>query len=163
MYKGRYKPTNRIVAIKVLPLENASSSISDLWKEVNSMKLCNHVNVLHCYCCFCVQDQLWIISPFMEKGSLLRILQVLQETRPVAEGLDVAEPLSCPLGTHHRRHPKASSHRLALSTQLQSRPQVRLSSPPSSPETSRREISSLTSRGPSASQTSASHASSTAP
>ena len=95
MYKGRYKPTNRIVAIKVLSLENASSNISDLWKEVSSMKLCNHVNVLHCYCCFCVQDQLWIISPFMEKGSLLRILHF--QFFPTVDGWFILQLLSRPM------------------------------------------------------------------
>lgn len=55
------------------------------------MKLCNHPNVLRCYCCFCVQDQLWIISPFMAKGSLLRILQYLKKNGHIAqdEGLEV--------------------------------------------------------------------------
>ena len=93
------------------------------------MKLCNHVNVLHCYCCFCVQDQLWIVSPFMEKGSLLRILQVLQDTHHITEGLDVTEPLSSPLGTHHCCHSKAGGHRLALSSQLQSHSSVRFPLP----------------------------------
>ena len=163
MYKGRYKPTNRIVAIKVLSLENASSNISDLWKEVNSMKLCNHVNVLHCYCCFCVQDQLWIISPFMEKGSLLRILQVLQQNHRITEGLDVTKLRSCPLGVHHCCHSETGSHWLALSPQLQSHSPVRLPSPLSPPETSKLATSSSTGPAPYASLTSASRASSRGP
>ena len=91
MYKGRNKLNNRIVAIKILALENALTNISDLWKEVISMKLCNHPNVLCCYCCFCVQDRLWIVTPFMEKGSLLRILQYQKEQGMIdaAEGFDV--------------------------------------------------------------------------
>lgn len=91
MYKGRNKLNNKIVAIKILALENALTNISDLWKEVISMKMCNHPNVLCRYCCFCVQDHLWIVTPFMEKGSLLRILQYQMEQGKVDadEGLDV--------------------------------------------------------------------------
>ena len=92
MYKGRNKINNRIVAIKILALENAMTNISDLWKEVISMKMCNHPNILRCYCCFCVQDRLWIVTPYMEKGSLLRVLQYQKEQGMIdgAEGFDVS-------------------------------------------------------------------------
>lgn len=91
MYKGRNKLNNKIVAIKILALDNALTSITDLWKEVTAMKMCNHPNVLRCYCCFCVQDRLWIVSPFMAKGSLLRVLRYLKkyENNGIDEGLDV--------------------------------------------------------------------------
>lgn len=91
MFKGRCKSNNRIIAIKVISLEDVSSSLTDLWREVLSMKLCNHPNVIKCHCCFCVNDQLWIVTPFMSKGSLLRILQYLRhEGRLVGgEGLPV--------------------------------------------------------------------------
>ena len=81
------------MAIKVLSLENTASNIVDIWKEVMSMKLCNHPNILRCYCCFCVEDQLWIISPFMAKGSLLRILQYMKKKNLITaeEGFDVGE------------------------------------------------------------------------
>lgn len=82
---------NEVVAIKVISLENAQSNIVDLWKEVSSMKLCHHQNVITCYCCFCEEDELWIISPFMSKGSLLRVLQYLRSVHELEnnEGLPV--------------------------------------------------------------------------
>lgn len=63
----------------------------DLWKEVTSMKMCYHQNVIRCYCCFCENDQLWIVSPIMSKGSLLRILQYLRRVNQLDgnEGLPV--------------------------------------------------------------------------
>lgn len=91
MFKGRCKKNNKLVAIKVISLESSSPNIIDIWKEVLSMKLCNHRNVLRCYCCFSIEDQLWIISPLMSKGSLLRILQYLRKTDQLEnnEGLPV--------------------------------------------------------------------------
>ena len=55
------------------------------------MKLCNHPNIIQCHCCFCVNDHLWIVTPFMSKGSLLRILQYLKQLGKLdgGEGLPV--------------------------------------------------------------------------
>lgn len=86
MYKAVCKTNGKTVAIKIISLENASPNLIDIWKEVLSMKLCNHPNVVRCYCCFNKEDQLWIVTPFMSKGSLLRVLQYLRKNDKLERG-----------------------------------------------------------------------------
>lgn len=50
------------------------------------MKLCDHENVLTCYCCFNVGCSLWIVTPLMIKGSFLRILQYLSSQKRIQDG-----------------------------------------------------------------------------
>lgn len=69
-----------------MKLEDVSISLEDIRKEVLTMKLCNHENVLACYACFNVGSTLWIVTPMMIKGSFLRILQYMKETQMVKEG-----------------------------------------------------------------------------
>ena len=69
-----------------MKLEDVSISLEDIRKEVLTMKLCDHENVLTCHCCFNVGSTLWIVTPMMIKGSFLRILQYMREEQMVKEG-----------------------------------------------------------------------------
>ena len=75
-----------------MKLEDVSISLEDIRKEVLTMKLCDHENVLACHCCFNVGSTLWIVTPMMIKGSFLRILQYMKEVQMVKEedGLSVS-------------------------------------------------------------------------
>ncbi len=86
VYKAHCKENGRDVAIKVLKLENPSINLDDIRKEVLTMRLCSSSNVLSCHCCFNVNASLWIVTPFMSKGSLLRVLQYLRKTGKIKEG-----------------------------------------------------------------------------
>ena len=86
MYKARCLDNNAIVAIKVLKLEDPSINLEDTRKEVLTMKLCDHDNVLTCYCCFNVGCSLLIVTPLMIKGSFLRILQYLSSQKRIQDG-----------------------------------------------------------------------------
>ena len=103
VYKARCLDNNRIVAIKVLKLEDPSINLEDIRKEVLTMKLCDHENVLSCYCCFNVDCFLWIVTPLMIKGSFLRILQYLGHCHRIqdGQGLDVGtSTLLLPIGEY---------------------------------------------------------------
>ena len=86
VYKAKCLDNNEIVAIKVIRLEDVSINIEDIRKEVLTLKLCHHDNVLTCHCCFIVGCTLWIVTPLMNKGSFLRILQLLKRARRLPEG-----------------------------------------------------------------------------
>ena len=75
VYKAEYKPVpGKIVAVKIINLENMNTNIEDIHREVTSMKSCRHPNLLELYCCFSVGRTLWIVTPYMDKGSFLRIM-----------------------------------------------------------------------------------------
>lgn len=86
VYKARCLDNNAIVSIKILKLEDPSINLEDTRKEVLTMKLCDHENVLTCYCCFNVGCSLWIVTPLMIKGSFLRILQYLSSQKRIQDG-----------------------------------------------------------------------------
>jgi serine/threonine-protein kinase OSR1/STK39 len=62
------------VAIKIMDLENISTSFEDILQEVQTMRLCEDNNVLMCYCSFVHDAQLWLVTQFMDKGSCLRVM-----------------------------------------------------------------------------------------
>ena len=69
-----------------MTLENPSINIEAIRKEVLAMKLCACDNLLVCYCCFNVNSSLWIVTPFMAKGSFLRVLQCMRKSGLTKEG-----------------------------------------------------------------------------
>lgn len=78
MYKAVCEDNGKIVAIKVMDLENPSIDFNGVRNEMWILRLCDDSHVLPCYCCFCVGQYLWLVTPFMEKGSLLRILNIIR-------------------------------------------------------------------------------------
>lgn len=91
VFKAVCKTNGKTVAVKKLKLEDSSSSLEDIRKEVLTMKLCDHPNVLSCHCCFNVNDELWIVLPYMAKGSFLRILQHLRKDKKLQDGCGFEE------------------------------------------------------------------------
>mmetsp|Transcript_16026 Transcript_16026/g.21181 ORF Transcript_16026/g.21181 Transcript_16026/m.21181 type:complete len:401 (+) Transcript_16026:237-1439(+) len=68
-------PSNgETVAIKIMELENVSSSFDEIRQEVNTMRLADNENVLRCYCSFVHLDQLWLVMQFMDKGSCHHVI-----------------------------------------------------------------------------------------
>ena len=76
------------VAIKVLDLENVSTSFEDILQEVQTMKLSDHNNILHCYCSFVESNQLWLVMQYMNLGSCLRVMNISKTVLNNGEGLD---------------------------------------------------------------------------
>ncbi|KAG7550661.1 Protein kinase domain [Arabidopsis thaliana x Arabidopsis arenosa] len=68
-------PLNVVVAIKVLDLEKCNNDLDGIRREVQTMSLINHPNVLQAHCSFTTGHQLWVVMPYMAGGSCLHIIK----------------------------------------------------------------------------------------
>jgi serine/threonine-protein kinase OSR1/STK39 len=75
VYRAICLPFNETVAIKSLDLERCDSSLVDVRREAQTMSLIDHQNVVKAYCCFVVDQSLWVVMPFMAGGSFLHIMK----------------------------------------------------------------------------------------
>ena len=73
------------VAVKVMKLENITTSMEEIQMEVRAMKLNRHENVLDLHCCFVVGSDLWLVMPLMEKGSCYYALRCMRKAGTVHE------------------------------------------------------------------------------
>ncbi|CAM9105225.1 unnamed protein product, partial [Ectocarpus fasciculatus] len=76
-----------LVSIKIMDLENVSSSFDDILQEVQTMRLCDDKNVLRCYCSFVHRDQLWLVTQYMDRGSCLRVMTIASEALGLGKGM----------------------------------------------------------------------------
>ncbi|XP_075501222.1 uncharacterized protein LOC142539562 isoform X1 [Primulina tabacum] len=75
VYKARCVPLNEIVAIKVLDLEKCNNDLDGIRREVQTMTLIDHPNVLRAHCSFTTGHCLWVVMPYMAAGSCLHIIK----------------------------------------------------------------------------------------
>ncbi|KAI3905491.1 hypothetical protein MKW98_013289 [Papaver atlanticum] len=75
VYRALCIPLNEIVAIKVLDLEKSNSDMDGIRREVQTMILLDHPNVLRAHCSFTAGRSLWVVMPFMASGSCLHIMK----------------------------------------------------------------------------------------
>ncbi|CAM0912131.1 unnamed protein product [Alopecurus aequalis] len=75
VFKALCVPLNTFVAIKVLDLEKCSSDLDGIRREVQTMSLIDHPNLLRACCSFANDNQLWVVMPFMAAGSALHIIK----------------------------------------------------------------------------------------
>jgi hypothetical protein len=71
VYSAKFKPTQSIVAIKVVDLEESNiedSRLEALRKEIQIMALCRHPHLLEVFQSFVSLSQLYIITPIMTAG-----------------------------------------------------------------------------------------------
>ncbi|KAH8523087.1 hypothetical protein H0E87_003662 [Populus deltoides] len=68
-------PFDEIVAIKILDFERDNADLSNISREVQTMILVDHPNVLKSHCSFVSDHNLWVVMPFMAGGSCLHILK----------------------------------------------------------------------------------------
>ena len=78
------------VALKVMDMEKIGSQVDDdIRAEVLTMKSCNHPNVLSCFACFTSSDaKLYLVMPYMDRGSALHVMKRLKRESKRAAGLD---------------------------------------------------------------------------
>lgn len=72
VYSAVYKPTQSVIAIKTVNLEEVAlddSRLDALRKEIQIMTLCRHVNLLEVYQSFVHSAHLYIVTPVMSAGS----------------------------------------------------------------------------------------------
>ncbi|XP_028771226.1 serine/threonine-protein kinase BLUS1 isoform X2 [Neltuma alba] len=75
VYRALCVPLNKIVAIKVLDLEKCNNDLDGIRREVQTMSLIDHPNVLRAYCSFTAGHNLWVVMPYMAGGSCLHIMK----------------------------------------------------------------------------------------
>lgn len=77
VYSALYKPTNSVIAIKTVNLEEIGlddSRLEALRKEIQIMTLSRHANLLEVYQSFVHCSKLYIITPVMSAGSCQDLL-----------------------------------------------------------------------------------------
>ncbi|XP_057821078.2 serine/threonine-protein kinase BLUS1 isoform X2 [Cryptomeria japonica] len=75
VYRALCIPFNQIVAVKVLDLEKCNSNLDGIRREVQTMSLIDHPNVLRAHCSFITDHSLWVVMPYMSGGSCLHIMK----------------------------------------------------------------------------------------
>uniref|UniRef100_A0A2P2MQN3 Protein kinase domain-containing protein n=2 Tax=Rhizophora mucronata TaxID=61149 RepID=A0A2P2MQN3_RHIMU len=75
VYRALCIPLNEIVAIKVLDLEKCNNDLDGIRREVQTMSLIDHPNVLRAHCSFTAGHSLWVVMPYMAGGSCLHIMK----------------------------------------------------------------------------------------
>eukprot|EP00878_Enallax_costatus_P026705 GHUV01028685.1.p1 GENE.GHUV01028685.1~~GHUV01028685.1.p1 ORF type:complete len:224 (+),score=49.17 GHUV01028685.1:477-1148(+) len=75
VYQARCKAYGDIVAVKALNLELLSSPLEDNMHEAQTMKAYKHEAILPLYCSFVTGEELWMVMPYMEGGSVAHILR----------------------------------------------------------------------------------------
>jgi serine/threonine-protein kinase OSR1/STK39 len=80
-----------MVAIKIMALENLTTSMEEIQAEVRTMKMSRHEDVVDLYCCFVVKSDLWLVMPLMDKGSCYYALRCLKRQGRIAEGQGLPE------------------------------------------------------------------------
>ena len=64
---------------QVIKLDSITAALDDVRTEVTTMRLCRHPNVLSLFCCFTAGDELWLVTPLMDKGSCYNVLKTLKK------------------------------------------------------------------------------------
>ncbi|KAJ6965770.1 serine/threonine-protein kinase BLUS1 isoform X3 [Populus alba x Populus x berolinensis] len=75
VYRALCIPFNQIVAIKVLDLEKCNNDLDGIRREVQTMSLIDHPNVLRAHGSFTAGYSLWVVMPYMAGGSCLHIMK----------------------------------------------------------------------------------------
>ncbi|XVF16400.1 hypothetical protein REPUB_Repub10bG0028000 [Reevesia pubescens] len=75
VYRALCVPLNEIVAIKVLDLEKCNNDLDGVRREVQTMSLIDHPNLLRAHCSFTTGHSLWVVMPYMAGGSCLHIMK----------------------------------------------------------------------------------------
>ncbi|XP_043689872.1 serine/threonine-protein kinase svkA-like [Telopea speciosissima] len=75
VYKGFDKELNKVVAIKVIDLEEAEDEIEDIQKEIAVLSQCRSSYVTEYYGSYLHQTKLWIVMEYMAGGSVADLIQ----------------------------------------------------------------------------------------
>ncbi len=75
VHLARCKPLNTLVAVKLVDLEELSSSLELLVKEAHTMKGLRHPNVLALHCSFVAESALWLVMPYIGGGNVSQLLR----------------------------------------------------------------------------------------
>lgn len=86
VYKAFDKEINKVVAIKVIDLEESEDEIEDIQKEISVLSQCRSPYITEYYCSYLHQTKLWITMEYMAGGSVADLLQ----TGPPLDEMSIA-------------------------------------------------------------------------
>ncbi|WIA42603.1 hypothetical protein OEZ86_008578 [Tetradesmus obliquus] len=75
VYRARCFTNDRIVGVKALNLEWLATPLDEVMHEAQLMKAYKHDAILPLYCSFVTGQELWMVMPYMEGGSVAHILR----------------------------------------------------------------------------------------
>ncbi|XP_076923621.1 uncharacterized protein LOC143585808 [Bidens hawaiensis] len=75
VYKGFDKELNKVVAVKVIDLEESEDEIEDIQKEIAILQQCRSQYVTEYYGSYLHRTKLWIIMEYMAGGSVAELIQ----------------------------------------------------------------------------------------
>ena len=78
VYKGFDKELNKVVAIKVIDLEESEDEIEDIQKEISVLSQCRSSYITEYYGSYLHQTKLWIIMEYLGGGSALDLVSILK-------------------------------------------------------------------------------------
>lgn len=76
VYKGFWKESGQIVAIKVIDLTDPNEIFEDLQQEIKTLSECHNDNIIRFYESFVSESQLYIIMEYLSGGSVMDILKI---------------------------------------------------------------------------------------
>lgn len=75
MKKAVHKPTKKIIALKIIPMQSNSQIQKSIILELRTLHECDHENVLRSYGAFLKDGNVNIALEYMDAGSLTGILK----------------------------------------------------------------------------------------
>jgi len=81
VYCAKCTFNNKIVAIKVL--DTHQSEIEDIKTEITNMKMLNSNNIIKLFCAFVDKTNLWMIIPYMDRGSAQIVSKCCRKPEPI--------------------------------------------------------------------------------
>jgi serine/threonine-protein kinase OSR1/STK39 len=76
VYRAECVPLNETVAVKMLDLEDQDPGhLEEIRREVASMSMVSHPNLVMAHCSFVEGQFLWVVMPFLSGGSALNIMK----------------------------------------------------------------------------------------
>ena len=75
VYRAECIPLGETVAVKMLDLEDDPGHLEEIRREVASMSMVSHPNLVTAHCSFVEGQFLWVVMPFLSGGSALNIMK----------------------------------------------------------------------------------------
>ncbi|KAJ1938996.1 kinase that interacts with cdc31p, partial [Linderina macrospora] len=75
VYRGRNTETGKVVAIKILNLDNEEEDLSDMQREINLLSQLHSPHIAQYYGSFMESSHMWIIMEYASGGSIHKLMQ----------------------------------------------------------------------------------------